>query len=430
MDTLYSIDSEQATLGALLLDNAAIYKIDFINESDFFDLQHKTIFRTINTLIDNNQVADAITVSDALNNSDLIAYLAQIIINTPSAANIVRYAQIVKKYSIKRQIQDNYSKVIDSVYNRQDTPNFTLNIAENGIQQIVENLGEEKKKTTSEIFMNLVNKVAEMKETPNQTTGLKTGFVDLDRITTGLQAGDLIIIAGRPSMGKTAFAMNIAEYAILSHKKTAVFSLEMTAEQLMLRLISSISGVSLNGLKTGQMTDLDYYDKYIASVEKLGNCLEYLNINEYTLQTAAGIRRECRKLQRSSGLDLIVIDYLQLMSSDSETDNRNLDLSRITRSLKGLAKELGVPVILLSQLNRDNSRRVDKRPVLTDLRDSGSIEQDADLVIMLHRPEYYDKDNDSLKGLAEALIVKNRNGETGTIPLIFQGECCRFRSAA
>lgn len=431
MDTLlYSTESEQATLGALLLDNAAIYKIDFINESDFFDLQHKTIFRTINTLIDNNQVADAITVSDALNNSELIAYLAQIIINTPSAANIVRYAQIVKKYSIKRQIAENYSKVIDSVYNRTDMPDFTLNLAENGIQKIVENLGEEKKKTTSEIFMNLVNKVAEMKQNPKQTTGLATGFVNLDKITTGLQSGDLIIIAGRPSMGKTAFAMNIAENAILSQKKTVFLSLEMSAEQLMLRLVSSISGVSLNGLKTGQMTDLEYYDKYIPSVEKLGNCLECLNINEYTLQTAAGVRRECRKLQRSSGLDLIVIDYLQLMSSDSETDNRNLDLSRITRSLKGLAKELGVPVILLSQLNRDNSRRVDKRPVLTDLRDSGSIEQDADLVIMLHRPEYYDKDNDSLKGLAEALIVKNRNGETGTIPLIFQGEYCRFRSAA
>lgn len=430
MDILYSLESEQATLGALLLDNNAIYKIDFINENDFFDLRHKTIFKAINTLIDGNQIADCVTVSDALNNTELVAYMAEITFTTPSAANIVRYAQIVKKYSIKRQIADNYSKVLDSVYNRSDMPDFTLNLAENGIQQIVENLGEEKKKSINDIFMGLVDKVAQMKLNPKQTTGLQTGFADLDRITTGLQSGDLIIIAGRPSMGKTAFAMNIVENAVLLQKRTAVFSLEMTAEQLMLRLVSSISGVSLNALKTGKMSDLDYNDKFILGVEKLSRYLEYLNINEYTLQTAAGVRRECRKLQRAGGLDLIVIDYLQLMSGDNETDNRNLDLSRITRSLKGLAKELEVPIILLSQLNRDLGKRADKRPILTDLRDSGSIEQDADLVLMLHRPEYYDKDNDSLKGLAECIIAKNRNGETGLFNLIFQGEFCRFRSAA
>lgn len=431
MDTLlYSTESEQATLGALLLDNTAIYKIDFINKNDFFDSRHKTIFNTINNLIDNNQVADCITVADALNNKELVAYLAEITFCTPSAANIVRYANIVKKYSVKRQIAENYSKVIDSVYNRSDMPDFTLNLAENGIQQIVEKLGEEKGKSTVEIFRNLIDKVAEMKQNPKQTTGLATGFVDLDKITAGLQAGDLIIIAGRPSMGKTAFAMNIAENAILSQKKTAIFSLEMSAEQLMLRLIASVSGVSLNGLKTGRMSEVDYLDNYLTAISKLSDYLEYLNINEYTLQTAAGVRRECRKLQRQSGLDLIVIDYLQLMSGDNETDNRNLDLSRITRSLKGLAKELNVPIILLSQLNRDLGKRADKRPILTDLRDSGSIEQDADLVLMLHRPEYYDKENESLKGLAECIIAKNRNGETGLFNLIFQGEFCRFRSAA
>lgn len=430
MDILYSLESEQATLGALLLDNTAIYKIDFINENDFFDLRHKTIFKAINTLIDGNQTADCVTVADALNNTELVAYMAEITFTTPSAANIVRYAQIVKKYSVKRQIAANYSKVIDSVYNRSDMPDFTLNLAENGIQQIVENLGEEKKQSINDIFMGLVDKVVQMKLNPKQTTGLQTGFVDLDRITTGLQSGDLIIIAGRPSMGKTAFAMNVVENAVLSQKITAVFSLEMTAEQLMLRLVSSISGVSLNALKTGKMSDLDYNDKFILGVEKISRHLDYLNINEYTLQTAAGVRRECRRLKNQKGLDLIVIDYLQLMSSDNETDNRNLDLSRITRSLKGLAKELSVPIILLSQLNRDLGKRADKRPILTDLRDSGSIEQDADLVLMLHRPEYYDKENDSLKGLAECIIAKNRNGETGLFNLIFHGEFCRFRSAA
>lgn len=437
-ETMYSPIAEQSLLGALLIDNSMIEKISFLSVSDFFDLRNKKIFAVAKQLIDNNSInekpADHITVADYLINSgsfkreEVAGYTIELIANAPSSDNIVGYANIIKQYSLKRQIFELGGELIKKAYDDSKDIKDILSVAENSLLNIIENSDNTQNGVSSikSIISGVVKEIDERFNNPADVIGLNTGFIDLNHYTTGLQKGDLIVIAGRPSMGKTTFAMNIAENAAQNGAKVLFFSLEMSDKQLTYRVVSSLGEVALSNLKTGQLTTSDIANLSY-TVEKIKKI--EIDIDDKS-NSLIDIQRQSRRISRVQGLDLIVIDYLQLMESGGDIDNRNLDLSRITRSLKGLAKELNVPIILLSQLNRDVGKRADKRPILTDLRDSGSIEQDADLVLMLHRPEYYDKDNDSLKGLAECIIAKNRNGETGLFNLIFQGELCRFRSAA
>lgn len=437
-EILYSQINEQAVLGALLIDNSKIEKISFLSVSDFYDLRNKKVFAAIKHLIDNNPInekpADFITVAEYLINSgslkreEIAGYTIELASNTPSSENIVRYAKSVKEYSLKRQAAALSNDLIKKVYDNSENIKNTLSATENSLLNIIENSDNTQNGVSSIKYMisGVIEEIQERYNDKKDITGLNTGFLDLNRFTLGLQKGDLIVIAGRPSMGKTTFAMNVAEKAAQSGAKVLFFSLEMSDKQLTYRIISSLGSVSLSNLQTGKLNDLDF--------DNIGRATDTIQEIELDIDdknhSLIDIQRQSRRISRIKGLDLIVIDYLQLMESGDDTDNRNLQLGIITRNLKRLAKELSVPIILLSQLNRDLGKRADKRPILTDLRDSGSIEQDADLVLMLHRPEYYDKDNDSLKGLAECIIAKNRNGETGLFNLIFQGEFCRFRSAA
>lgn len=437
-EILYSQINEQAVLGALLIDNSKIEKVSFLSVSDFYDLRNKKIFYAIKHLIDNNPIsekpADFITVAEYLINSgslkreEIAGYTIELVSNTPSSENIVRYAKSVKEYSLKRQAAALSNDLMKKVYDNSENIKNALSIAENSLLNIIENSDNTQNGVSSikSMIGGVIDEIQERYNNKKDITGLNTGFIDLNRFTLGFQKGDLIVIAGRPSMGKTTFAMNVAENAAQNGAKVLFFSLEMSDKQLTYRIISSLGGVSLSNLQTGKLNDLDF-DNIGTATDKMQEIELFIDDKSHCL---IDIQRQSRRISRIKGLDLIVIDYLQLMESGDDTDNRNLQLGIITRNLKRLAKELSVPIILLSQLNRDLGKRADKRPILTDLRDSGSIEQDADLVLMLHRPEYYDKENDSLKGLAECIIAKNRNGETGLFNLIFQGELCRFRSAA
>lgn len=437
-EILYSQSNEQAVLGALLIDNEKIEKVSFLSVSDFFDLRNKKIFQAIKHLIDNNPInekpADYITVADYLINSgslkreEIAGYTIELASNVPSSENIVRYAKIVKEYSLKRQAAALSSNLMQKAYDNSENIKNALSVAENSLLNIIENSDNTQNSVNSikSMISVVIDEIQDRYNNKKDITGLNTGFIDLNRFTLGLQQGDLIIIAGRPSMGKTTFAMNVAENAAQNGAKVLFFSLEMSDEQLTFRILSSLGEVSLSNLQTGRLSDTDFSNIGIAT-DKMQEIELDIDDKSHSL---IDIQRQSRRISRINGVDLIVIDYLQLMESGDDTDNRNLQLGVITRNLKRLAKELSVPIILISQLNRDLSKRADKRPILTDLRDSGSIEQDADLVLMLHRPEYYDKENESLKGFAECIIAKNRNGETGDFPLVFQGEYCRFRSAA
>lgn len=437
---LINLYAEQYTLGALLLDNKAIEKID-LTAADFSDTRHKIIFSTINRLIveHGNGAADVFTVCDEIINSgclkreEIAAYIIELYHDTPSAANITRYADRVKDYAVRRELAVIANNLVSGCYDTAAAVNITFDTIQSKLDEIAEKQSD--KKTFSkfpEILSRLMDKIDEKIKNPKDITGLATGFVDLDKKTAGLQAGDLIIVAGRPSMGKTAFAVNITENAALKGAKIAVFSLEMSDEQLTQRMISSVGSVEHDLLKTGRLSG-QTYENYINSVSKLSDI--DIVIYDKGCLTVSEIIANCRNLTKKQAVDLIVIDYLQLLSGENKNNNnsnRNLEISDITRRLKGLAKELQVPIILISQINRDNTKRADKRPTMADLRDSGSIEQDADLILLIHREDYYHKDDADYipTGRAELIIEKNRNGATGVVELLFLGKFTCFRNLA
>ena len=440
MDFLASIPAEQTTLGALLIDNTALSRVDYLQATDFFDKRHRLIFTAIKNLIDNakqgENAADCITVAEniiksgSLKREEIAGYVINLHQNTPSAANITRYAKIVKDYSLKRQLADTCNKAIKGVYDTTAVVDDTLNNAQNALNEIVDNAYKSKKAANAiqNVLGEVIKDIQHAYNNKDELRGIDTGFYDLNKITHGLQKKDLIIIAGRPSMGKTAFAMNIAENAALKGASVLVYSMEMSEKQLVHRMIGSIGGISQTALISGNIGDNDW-NKISDTTIKI-NELNIL-IDETAALTVTEIKQRSKQIARRQKIDLIVIDYLQLMSGENNKDeNRVNELAVITRQLKALAKELDLPIMVLSQLNRDLAKRGDKRPLMSDLRDSGAIEQDADLIIMLHREEYYNKDDESLKGLAEALIVKNRNGATGTVNLRFIAECVSFRNLA
>jgi len=438
----HSIEAEQSVIGGLLLENEALDKVaDILNPDDFYQYDHKTIYQHIARLIERNRPADIVTVAESLENTaELagvggIAYLGSLAQNTPTAANIRRYAEIVRERAIMRKLVTVGSDIAGSAFNPngRDAQQL-LDEAEAKIFQIAEN-GNKNNEGFQDIKV-LLPQVAEKidelfsREDQSEVTGIPTGFADLDKMTSGLHGGDLIIVAGRPSMGKTAFSINMAENVALdTGLPVAVFSMEMGATQLATRMIGSVGRLDQHRMRTGRLEDEDW--------EKLTTALGKLNEAPIFIDEGAGlssfdVRARARRLHRQTGkLGLIVVDYLQLMSAPAGTrsENRATEISEISRSLKALAKELDVPVVALSQLNRGLEQRPDKRPVMSDLRESGAIEQDADLILFIYRDEVYNPDSPD-KGTAEIIIGKQRNGPIGRVRLTFIGQHTRFEDFA
>lgn len=438
----HSLEAEQSVIGGLILENSAWDRIaDVVSDDDFYRHEHRLIFRAIAILINESRPADVVTVQEQLAQNDELeqvggfSYLVTLVQNTPSAANIRRYAEIVRERSIIRQLAEVGTQIARNAYNPQGkTAEQLLDEAENQVFQIAESTAKSKQGFLEmpELLKQNIEKIDLLYQRDNaeDVTGVSTGFVDLDRITSGLQAGDLVIVAGRPSMGKTAFAVNIAEDVALSSKQpVAIFSMEMGAAQLVMRMISSVGRVDQSILKNGKLQD-EHWDRLNEAVARLADAPIF--IDETAGLTALEIRARSRRLARrfNGKLGLIVIDYLQLMAGSGRTDNRAAELGEISRSLKSLAKELQVPVIALSQLSRTVEHRTDKRPMMSDLRESGAIEQDADLIMFMFRDEYYTKESSKYKGLAECIIGKHRNGPTGRVFLTFLGQFTKFENSA
>jgi replicative DNA helicase len=438
----HSIEAEQSVIGGLLLENEALDKIaDILSAVDFYQHDHKTIFEHIVKLIEKNRPADIVTVAESLESTaELsqiggIAYLGSLAQNTPTAANIRRYAEIVRERAIMRKLVTVGSGIAESAYspNGRDAQQL-LDEAEAKIFQIAE--GGQRSGQGFQDIKELLPQVAERidylfsRDNPSDVTGIPTGFSDLDSMTSGFQGGDLVIVAGRPSMGKTAFSINIAENVALdTGLPVAIFSMEMASTQLAMRMIGSIGRLDQHRMRTGRLEDEDW--------EKLTTALGKLNeapifIDEGAALSSFDVRARARRLHRQCGkLGLIVVDYLQLMAAPAgrQGENRATEISEISRSLKALAKELDCPVVALSQLNRSVEQRPDKRPVMSDLRESGAIEQDADLILFIYRDEVYNPDSTD-KGTAEIIIAKQRNGPIGRVRLTFVGEHTRFENFA
>ncbi len=437
----HSIEAEQSVLGGLLLDNSAWDRIaDVVAESDFYRHDHRLIFRHIFRLLEGGRPADVITVSEALensaelNNAGGLAYLAALAQNTPSAANIKRYAEIVRDRGVMRKLSEVGTAISDSAYNPLGrNAGQLLDEAEAKVFEIAEANARGKQGFTAiqPLLIQVVERIDELfqRDNPNEVTGIPTGFHDLDQKTSGLQPGDLIIVAGRPSMGKTAFSINIGEnVALNTGLPVAIFSMEMGGAQLAMRMIGSVGKLDQQKIRTGRLQDEDWL-RLTNAVGKLNDAP--IHIDESGALTALELRARARRLHRQCGkLGLIIIDYLQLMSgSGGAGENRATEVSEISRSLKALAKELEVPVIALSQLNRSLEQRPNKRPVMSDLRESGAIEQDADVILFIYRDEVYNPDS-AEKGSAEIIIGKQRNGPIGTVRMTFLGEYTRFENFA
>ena len=437
----HSMEAEQSVLGGLMLENPAWDRIaDVVSGEDFYRHEHRLIFRSIAKLINESRPADVITVQEDLQrNEELEAaggfeYLISLAQNTPSAANIRRYAEIVRERSIMRQLAEVGTEIARSAYNPQGRDaGQLLDEAENKVFQIAESTAKSKQGFLEmpALLKEVVERIDMLysRDNPDEVTGVSTGFIDLDKKTSGLQPGDLIIVAGRPSMGKTAFSINIAEHVAIEGKlPVAVFSMEMGGAQLVMRMLGSVGRLDQSILKTGRLAD-EHWGRLNEAVVKLSDAPMY--IDETPGLTALELRARARRLARqfNGKLGLIVIDYLQLMSGSGRSDNRASELGEISRSLKALAKELQVPIIALSQLSRTVESRTDKRPMMSDLRESGAIEQDADLIMFMYRDEYYNQES-KMKGFAECIIGKHRNGPVGKVFLTWMGQFTKFDNAA
>ena len=436
----HSLEAESSVLGGLLLDNSAWDRVgDLLSDSDFYRYEHRLVYTAVSALVNANRAADVITVFENLQSQGKaeeiggLAYLNSLAQYVPSAANIRRYAEIVRERAILRKLVSVSDEIATSALNTNGRP--VPNILDEAEQKIF-NIGEEGSRmrqgfqSMGNLVVELRDRGDEMSQNPNDITGGPPGYFDLDRMTSGMQAGDLIVLAARPSMGKTALAINIAENVALKEGlPVAVFSMEMGASQLAIRIVGSIGRIDQGRLRTGKLQD-EEWPRLAEAVERLRTVS--LSIDETPGLTPSELRASARRLARNCGkLGLVVVDYLQLMSgsSGSDGDNRATELGEISRGLKMLAKELQCPVIALSQLNRGVEQRTDKRPMMSDLRESGAIEQDADVIMFIYRDDYYNKDSKE-PGVAEIIIGKQRNGPTGTVKLTFLKPITKFESYA
>ena len=431
----HSEDAEQSLLGGIMLEERAWDQVaDIVNGKDFYRPDHRLIFGAMGDLVERNQPVDAITVRDHLQRKGKLedaggrAYLARLVGNTPGAANIRRYASIVREHSMLRQLIEVGGDIAASAFESEGRQVEELvDLAEQRVFKIAER-GQRSGSgfiALKDIVQPSIDRLDALSNSEDGITGVATGFDDLDKRTAGLQAGDLVVIAGRPSMGKTTLALNIAENAAIGHAvATGIFSMEMPKEQVTLRMIGSIGRVDQSHLRSGRLTEEDW-TRINSSVSMMSSAPIF--VDDAPGLTPTEVRARSRRLKREHDLGLVIVDYLQLMQVSGSTENRATEISEISRSLKGLARELNVPVVALSQLNRSVEQRNDKRPVMSDLRESGAIEQDADVIIFIYREEVYDPETIK-KGVADIIIGKQRNGPTGNFPLTFKGEYTKFES--
>ena len=431
----HSIEAEQSLLGGLMLDHASWDKIaDVVAEQDFYRKDHQLIFAAIGALAENASPCDVVTVSEFLDNrgeldqAGGLEYLATLANETPGAANARSYARILRERSMLRSLISAGNEISGAAFSTDGrTASEIVDEAERLVFEIAESGARAKAgfKPLKQILPAAVDRIDLLHQSDGDITGISSGFVEFDKMTAGLQGGDLVVIAGRPSMGKTTLAVNIAENAAIgSQVPTAIFSMEMPSEQLAFRMISSLGRVNQTHLRTGNFPDEDW--------SRINTAVQLMSEAPIFIDDTAGlspteIRARSRRLQREHGLGLIVVDYLQLMSVPGNKENRATEISEISRSLKALAKELSVPIIALSQLNRSVEQRTDKRPVMSDLRESGAIEQDADVIIFIYREEVYNQDTPR-KGIADITIAKQRNGPIGDFPLTFVGRYTKFEN--
>lgn len=432
MSALFHVESEQSVLGGLLIDPKAFDRIDWLTESDFYREDHRLIFRHIVMMLTERKPVDVVTVAESLASAGIdedstgLAYLGELAMNTPSAANIRRYAEVVSEKRALRDLLAASAQIADIANAEGSKPaSQRMDEAQAVILALAERRGEgsDDPETIGALLPSVVDDVQARFDRGGAITGLSTGFHDLDAKTCGLNPGDLVIVAGRPSMGKTAFALNVAEHVAVNDEKPAlVFSMEMGKKQLSERSIASIGRVSMNALRSGRMSD-DEWSRMSFAIGKLFKAP--LLIDDSPALTVAQMRSRARRIAKKHGLSLVVVDYIQLATGEGQS--REQEVSSISRGLKALAKEFNCPVIALSQLNRKVDERPNKRPLMSDLRDSGAIEQDADLILMMYRDEYYHPDTPD-KGIAEIIVAKQRMGETGIIPVLFRGEFSRFEN--
>ena len=430
-----SIEAEQALLSGIMLDTRAWDLVaDRVSASDLYRADHRHIFKAIAEVVELGQHPDAVTIGEHLSKLGCLeeaggkVYLARLVRNSAGAANIRAYAKIVRDRAMLRQLIEAAGDIAASAYEPEgrevadivdEAECRVFDVADRG-QRV--GTGFE---SISERIEESLDRLQELSDSQNEITGVATGFTDLDEMTAGLQKGDLVVIAGRPSMGKTALALNIAEFAAIEHRvSTGILSMEMSKEQITFRLIGSIGRVNQKSLRTGRLSD-DDWDRIKKALDMLRNAPIF--IDDAPSLKPTEVRARARRLKREHNLELLVVDYLQLMQVEGSNENRTTEISRISQSLKSLARELNIPVVALSQLNRSVEQRADKRPMMSDLRESGAIEQDADVIIFIYREEAYDRETPN-KGLAEIIIGKQRNGETGKVRMIFKGEFTRFEN--
>jgi len=433
----HSIEAEQSVLGGLMLDNEAWLEVaERVIEDDFYRRDHREIFRAIESLANVGKPYDVVTLAEWLQQHELLdtvgglIYLAELSENTPSAANIAAYADIVRERSVLRSLVRAGTDIADSGYRTEGRPaDELLDQAERMVFAIAdhESRGKRGFRKVKELLVDALDRIDQLFQRDNPITGVATGYYEIDAMTSGLQPSDLVVIAGRPSMGKTALALNIAQHAAIKESlSVAIFSMEMPSEQLAMRMLSSLGRIDQHKIRTGKLAD-DDWPRLTHAVSILSEVNMF--IDDTPALSPGEIRARCRRLAREHGLGLIVVDYLQLMQVRGSNENRATEISEISRSLKALAKELSVPVLALSQLNRSLEQRQDKRPVMSDLRESGAIEQDADVIMFIYRDEVYDEDSAD-KGIAEIIIAKQRNGPIGVRKLRFFGEYTLFENLA
>lgn len=426
----HSVEGEQSVLGSMILDkNAIVTATEILRPNDFYKEAHREIYESILDIHNRDEPVDLITLSEELkkrNTLDAIGgilYLADLSEAVSTTANIRFYCEIVEEKSILRRLITASNEIIAKGYEADEDINIIIDAAEKKIFDITQKRNREGLDPIKEVLLESFSRIEQMSQNKSNITGLTTGFLDLDQKTSGLQKSDLVLVAARPSMGKTAFSVNLAvNSALKGDASVAIFSLEMSKEQLVQRMLSSESHVELQKIINGRLNE-DDWPKLLRAMGPLSQAKVF--IDDTPGITLMEMKAKCRKLKIEKGLDLIMIDYLQLMSGEGRNENRQQEISAISRGLKGLAKEMDCPVVALSQLSRAPEIRSDHRPILSDLRESGAIEQDADIVMFLYRDDYYYPDSEK-KNIGEVIIAKHRNGPTGTVELVFMGEYTKF----
>ncbi|MCT4542046.1 MAG: replicative DNA helicase [Vallitalea sp.] len=428
----YSLEAEQSVIGSMILDREAIATaMETLNSDDFYQPDLKLIYGLIVDLYNNSKAVDLVTLENKLKDEGVldqiggISYLSKLAMSVPTSAHIKNYAQIVKEKSVLRNLIKTSREIIAESYDGKNKLEDILNDAEEKIFNVMQDRRTQEFSSIKDLVVPTLNKIESIHKNQGKVTGIPTGFIDLDYKTAGLQPSDLILIAARPSMGKTAIALNMAQHAaIKENASTAIFSLEMSKDQLVNRLLCSEAMVDAQKVRTGDLEDEDWA-KIASGSSVLSRAPIY--IDDTPGITVAEMKAKCRKLKLEKGLDLILIDYLQLMSGNGKIESRQQEISEISRSLKALAREMEAPVVALSQLSRACESRADHRPMLSDLRESGAIEQDADVVMFLYRDEYYNPETEA-KNQGELIIAKQRNGPTGTVHLVWMGQYTKFAS--